>query len=389
MNEPMEVAFAPDRLAVLLKHFAELNDERESWRVAYPLKEVLLLVTCATIATCDDFDEIVLWGEHHLDFLRRFSDFHHGVPCARWLRDLMNRIDPSLFARCFESFVAAMWPQRHDVIAIDGKTARRTHDKRKGLKALHTLSAYATNARLVLGQLSVPEKTNEITAIPELLDTLEDAGQLTGALVTIDAMGCQVDIAQKIVDAEAHYVLALKGNQPTLEADVTAYFETAPAEEIVATTTVEKDHGRIETRCYRASANVDWIASERSYPGQPRFPAIKTLIEVRSTTEQAGRISRETRTYISNAPLDIERLAAAIRGHWGVESMHWLLDVEFKDDLSRYRQGYGAKNMAVVRRFALDLVRAHRKVKGSVKRRRKLASWDPEFLLQILNLDGR
>jgi hypothetical protein len=137
-------------------------------------------VTCATIATCDDFDEIVLWGEHHLDFLRRFSDFHHGVPCARWLRDLMNRIDPSLFARCFESFVAAMWPQRHDVIAIDGKTARRTHDKRKGLKALHTLSAYATNARLVLGQLSVPEKTNEITAIPEPLDTLEEAGQLKG-----------------------------------------------------------------------------------------------------------------------------------------------------------------------------------------------------------------
>src|SRR5262249_28887138 len=223
MNEPMEVAFAPDRLAVLLKHFAELNDERESWRGAYPLKEVLLLVTCATIATCDDFDEIVLWGEHHLDFLRRFSDFHHGVPCARWLRDLMNRIDPSLFARCFESFVAAMWPGRHDVIAIDGKTARRTHDKRKGLKALHTLSAYATHARLVLGQLSVPEKTNEITAIPELLDTLEDAGQLAGALVTIDAMGCQVDIAQKIVDAEAHYVLALKGNQPTLEADVTVF----------------------------------------------------------------------------------------------------------------------------------------------------------------------
>ena len=227
MNEPMEVAFAPDRLAVLLRHFAGLNDERESWRVAYPLKEVLLLVTCATIATCDDFDEIVLWGEHHLDFLRRFSDFHHGVPCARWLRDLMNRIDPSLFARCFESFVAAMWPQRHDFIAIDGKTARRTHDKRKGLKALHTLSAYATSARLVLGQLSVPEKTNEITAIPELLDSLEDAGQLKGALVTIDAMGCQVDIAQKIVDAEAHYVLALKGNQPTLEADVTAYLYAA------------------------------------------------------------------------------------------------------------------------------------------------------------------
>src|SRR5215510_6083918 len=205
MNEPIEVAFAPDRLAVLLKHFAELNDERESWRVAYPLKEVLLLVTCATIATCDDFDEIVLWGERHLDFLRRFSDFHHGVPCARWLPDLMNRIDPLLFAHCFESFVAAMWPQRHDFIAIDGKTARRSHDKRKGLKALHTLSAYATNARLVLGQLSVPEKTDEITAIPELLDHLAETRQLEGALVTIDAMGCQVAIADKIVEHKADY----------------------------------------------------------------------------------------------------------------------------------------------------------------------------------------
>lgn len=384
MIEPMEGAFACDRLAVLLKQFAELNDERESWRVAYPLKEVLLLVTCATIASCDDFDDIVLWGEAHLGFLRRFSDFHHGVPCARWLRDLMNRIDPVLFARCFEAFVASMWPERHDFIAIDGKTARRTHDKRRGLKALHTLSAYATNARLTLAQLSVPEKTNEITAIPDLLDTLQDAGRLEGALVTIDAMGCQVDIAQKIDDAKACYVLALKGNQPTLEADVIDYFKTAPADEIVETATLEKGHGRIERRRYRASSNVGWIASTRSYPGQPRFPAIATLIEVRSTTEQAGRLTQEVRTYISSAPLDIDRLAAAIRGHWGVETMHWLLDVEFKDDLSRYRQGHGAKNMAVVRRFALDLVRAN-KANHSVKSRRKLASWDPRFLLQILN----
>ena len=214
MNEPMEVAFAPDRLAVLLEHFAELNDERESWRVAYPLKEVLLLVTCATIASCDDFDDIVLWGEHHLDFLRRFSDFHHGVPCARWLRDLMNRIDPVLFARCFEAFVASMWPGRHDFIAMDGKTARRTHDKRRGLKALHTLSAYATNARLTLAQLSVPEKTNEIVAIPDLLDTLTNAGQLKGALVTIDAMGCQVDIAHKIVEGKATTSWRLRAISP-------------------------------------------------------------------------------------------------------------------------------------------------------------------------------
>ena len=177
------------RVALLLEHFSELGDEREPWRVMYPLKEVLLLVVCATIASCDDFYDIVAWGEHHLDFLRRFSAFHHGIPCERWLRMLVNRVDPILFARCFGSWVEALWPGRHDLIAIDGKTARRTHDRRKGLKALHTLSAYATSARLVLAQLSVPEKTNEITAIPDLLDALAEAKQLKGALVTIDAMG--------------------------------------------------------------------------------------------------------------------------------------------------------------------------------------------------------
>jgi predicted transposase YbfD/YdcC len=373
------------RLALLLQHFSELKDDREPWRVVYPLKDVLLLVTCATIAACDDFDDIVAWGEHHLDFLRQFSDFHYGIPCERWLRNLINRIDPVLFGRCFTSWVAALWPGRHDFIAIDGKTARRTHDHRKGLKALHTLSAYATTARLTLAQTCVPEKTNEITAIPDLLDELAESGQLEGALVTIDAMGCQVEIADNIVAHKADYLLALKGNQPTLETDVADYFRTAPAAELVTKTTVEKGHGRIETRVYAASDEVDWIASDRSYPGEPRFTTIQTVVKVDSRTEYADRCSFDTRFYISSAPLDIERIVSAARGHWGVESMHWLLDVEFKDDLSRYRAGHGAKNMAAVRRFALNLVRAN-KTKGSIKTRRKRAGWSPEFLLQILQL---
>ncbi len=373
------------RVALLLKHFSELGDDREPWRVMYPLNEVLLLITCATIASCDDFDDIVAWGEDHLDFLRRFAEFHHGIPCERWLRKLVNRVDPILFARCFQSWVAALWPDRHDLIAIDGKTARRTHDRRKGLKALHTLSAYATAARLTLAQLSVPEKTNEITAIPDLLDELAEARQLEGALVTIDAMGCQVEIADKIVAHKADYLLALKGNQPTLEADVKDYFRTAPADELVTKTTVEKGHGRIETRTYTASGDVDWIGSDRSYPGAPRFTNIKTLVKIYSRAEYTDRCTFDTRYLISSAPLNIERLASAARGHWGVESMHWLLDVEFKDDLSRYRTGHGAKNMAVVRRFALGLVRANAR-KGSVKTRRKSAGWNPEFLLEILQL---
>jgi predicted transposase YbfD/YdcC len=373
------------RLALLLQRFSELDDDREAWRVVYPIEEVLLLVTCATIASCDDFEDIVEWGEHYLDFLRQFSDFHHGIPCARWLRDLVNRIDPALFACCFKSWVAALWPGRHEFIAIDGKTSRRTHDRRKGLKALHTLSAYATTARLTLAQLGVPEKTNEITAIPELLDQLAQNKQLEGALITIDAMGCQVEIADKIVAHKADYLLALKGNQPTLEADVVDYFRTAPVAELVTKTTVEKGHGRIETRTYIASKAVDWIVSERSYPGQPRFTTIKTIVKVDTRTEHADRSTFDTRTYISSTTLDIERIARAVRGHWGVESMHWLLDVEFKDDLSRYRTGHGAKNMAVIRRFALDLVR-NLKTKGSIKTRRKRAGWSTDFLLRVLQI---
>ena len=305
------------RLALLLKHFSKLDDDREPWRVMYPLAEVLLLVTCATIASCDDFDDIVAWGRHHLAFLRRFSEFHYGIPCERWVRALVNRIDPVLFGRCFNGWIAALWPDRHEFIAIDGKTSRRTHDHRKGLKALHTLSAYATNARLTLAQLSVPEKTNEITAIPELLDHLAETKQLAGALVTIDAMGCQVEIADKIVAHKADYLLALKGNQPTLETDVEDYFRTAPAAELVCKQpAVEKGHGRIETRTYTASSKVDWITSERSYPGQPRFNHIKTIVKVYARVEHADRCSSDTRYYISSAPLDIERIARGARGHW-------------------------------------------------------------------------
>jgi predicted transposase YbfD/YdcC len=377
-----------DRLALLLQHFSELEDTREPWRVMYPLSEVLLLVVCGTIAACDDFDDIAAWGRHHLEFLRRFSPFHHGTPCERWLRILINRVDPILFKQCFESWVAATWPDRPDLIAIDGKTARRTHDKRRGIKALHTLSAYATTARLVLAQRSVPEKSNEITAIPELIDDLAEAGQLKGALVSIDAMGCQVAIADKIAEHKADYLLALKGNQPTLEADVADYFATAPQAEVVNKTTVEKGHGRLETRIFTASRHVDWITSERRYPGEPRFTSIKTILKVENRTEHADKCTREVRFFISSASLDIERLAHAARGHWGVESMHWLLDCAFAEDQSRYRSGHGAKNMAVVRRFSLGLVRAS-KAKGSVKTRRKAAGWDPEFLLQILQLRGR
>ena len=292
------------RLALLLRHFSELKDNREPWRIVYPLQEVLLLVTCATIASCDDFDDIVAWGKHHLVFLRHFSEFHHGIPCERWLRALLNRIDPILFGRCFNSWIAALWPNRHEFIAIDGKTSRRTHDQRKGLKALHTLSAYATHARLTLAQLSVPEKTNEITAIPDLLDQLAETKQLEGALVTIDAMGCQVEIADKIVAHKADYLLPLKGNQPTLEADVEDYFRTAPPR------TRQQNHRREGTRADRDAhlqrLKKGRLDNTREAMGE-RFKNIKTIS--RSTHVLNMPIAA------ASIPTTISRRAARYRTH--------------------------------------------------------------------------
>ena len=329
------------------------------------------------------------WGETHLVFLRQFSEYHFGIPCARWLRDLLNRVDPRLFTKCLDDWIASLWPGKPDHIAIDGKTARRTHDRRKGREALHTLSAYATNARLVLAQTSVPEKANEITAIPDLLDHLAEAGQLKGSLVTIDAMGCQYEIADKIVGHGADYLLTVKGNQPSLEADIVSYFDTAPAAECLTTTTVEKGHGRLETRTYIASQKVDWLTSPGKDAVRPKFSTVKTLLRVVSRVEQNEEVTLENRHYISSATLPIDRLAEATRGHWQVENkVHWVLDVEFKDDLARYRVPHGAKNMAAVRRFALNLVRLH-PAKKSIKVKRKRAGWNPDFLREILQSNPR
>jgi len=380
----LEDSLVRPRLAALLDHFAEIGDERDRWRVAYPLDEVLFLITCATICGCDDFEDIVEWGETHLEFLRQFSAYHFGIPCARWLRDLLNRIDPRLFAKCFEGWIATLWPGQADRIAIDGKTARRTHDRGRGHKALHTLSAYATNARLVLAQISVPEKANEITAIPDLLDQLAEAGQLQGSLVTIDAMGCQYEIADKIVGHGADYILTVKGNQPTLEADIASYFDTAPPGECATLTTLDKGHGRLETRTYAASQAVDWLTAPGKDAQKPKFSTVKTIVRIISEVEQAGKTTRENRHYISSATLPLDRLAEAVRGHWEIENkVHWVLDVEFKDDLARYRVPHGAKNMAVVRRFALNLIRRH-PYKKSIKIKRKRAGWNTDFLKEIL-----
>lgn len=375
-----EVFSAKPRLRLLLDHFSKIKDTRQSWKVAYPLREVLFLVVCGTIASGDDYEDIVDWGKAHLSFLRGFAEFHFGIPCVDWLRTVMNRIDPDLFKACFSSWVAECWPDKLGLVAIDGKTSRRSHNRKTGQKALHLVSAFATNSRLVLGQEAVDEKSNEITAIPALLERLD----LNGALVSVDAMGCNPNVAQSILDAEADYLLAVKDNQPTLHADIESYFETAPSGEVERLETIGKEHGRIEVRAHKVSHVVDWYAAERSYPGAPRIPKITTIGIIESHIERGDKTETERRSYISSRALSAAAFADAVRSHWAIENnLHWTLDVTFNEDQSRLRTGHGAKNMAVVRHFALNLVRQIAD-KRSIKRRRKRASWDAQYLLAIL-----
>jgi predicted transposase YbfD/YdcC len=373
------------RLRSLLDHFSVIKDARQSCKVMYPLREVILLVVCGTIADCDDYDDIAEWGAAHLDFLRTLSEFHYGIPCEDWLRVIMNRIDPALFSACFEAWVAERWPDAPNLVALDGKTSRRSHDQAAGRRALHLVSAFATNRHLVLGQEAVGEKANEIVAIPALLARLA----LEGALVTIDAMGCNPAIAQSILDAKADYLLAVKDNQPTLHKDIESYFATAPSAEVDACEDLDKGHGRLEVRTCRVSRKVDWLAAERSYPGAFRFPKIAAIAVVNTKVEHKGKVVTAQRSYITSRALSATALAAAVRSHWAIENnLHWTLDVAFNEDFSRLRKGHGATNMAIVRHFAINLVR-DTKDKRSIKTRRKRASWDPPYLRAILEKSAR
>ena len=376
--------FERSRLAALLEHLGEIDDPREPWRVAHPLTEVLLLVVCGTICDCDDYDLIALWGERHLDFLRRYLPYGHGVPGGRWLTILMNRIDPGLFSAAFTSWVREAWPDRPDFVAIDGKTSRRSHDRSADAPPLHLVSAFATTARLVLGQEAVADKSSETTAIPVLLERLGQNDGLKGALVSIDAIATNATIASAIRAQGADYLLAVKANQPTLRTEVEAYFAQAPASALDTCEDIDTGHGRIEHRTVTVAREVDWLGGDRRFPGELRLPDVAAIIRVQSRTELKDRCRYDTRYYITSAALDAPQAGAGVRGHWAIENtLHWTLDVVFNDDQSRLRKGHGAKNMAIVRHFAFNLIRAAND-KRSVKSRRKVAGWDTDYLATIL-----
>lgn len=372
------------RLAALLDHFSQVEDPRDVRRILHPLPEVLLLVVCGTIADCDDYEDIAAWGAAHLDFLRRHLPYQNGVPGERWLTILMNRINPALFAAAFADWVRESRPDKAGLVAIDGKTSRRSHDRSAGAAPLHLVSAFATTARLVLAQEAVPDKANELAAIPPLLERLGAEDGLKGALVSIDAIATNAAVARAIAAQGADWLLAVKANQPTLRAEVEAAFAEADPDGLDTCVTLDKGHGRIEQRRMTVLRDAGWLEGSRRFPGELRLPGTACLLRAETRVETRGATRAETRYFVSSRALSATDAAAAIREHWAIENrLHWVLDVTFADDQSRLRKGHGARNMATVRHFALNLVRTATD-KRSIKSRRKIAGWDPDYLDAIL-----
>jgi len=364
---------------VFLEYFTDLPDPRQQGKVVYPLGEVLLLCLLAVLAGAETFADIARFGEKKLSLLRRFLPFRDGTPAHDHLGDIFAVLDAEIFQHCFVSWVAALTGAPADVIAIDGKTSRRSYQKKGAKEAIHMVSAFATRQRLVLGQTKVAEKSNEIIAIPKLLDMLA----IEGAIVTIDAVGCQREIAKKIVDKKADYVLALKGNQGTLREDVELFAAEQKANGFKDTKvsrheTVDGDHGRIETRAYTVIHDIAWLQERHDWPG------LKSAVIVESTRETGGKIERETRFYITSLVLAAHLIGPVIRSHWAVEnSLHWVLDMIFRDDECRVRKDHAPANFTTLKHMAHNLIRKA-PGKDSLRLKRKVAAWDDEFLVSLV-----
>jgi len=364
---------------VFLKYFEGLPDARQRGKVMYPLDEVLLLCLLAVLAGAETFVDIARFGSKKLAFLRRFRPFREGTPSHDHLGDIFATLDAEHFQRCFVGWVSSLTGVAADVIAIDGKTLRRSHHKKGGKAAIHMVSAFAARQRLVLGQVKVAEKANEIVAIPKLLEMMD----IEGAIITIDAMGCQRAIAQKIVDQKADYVLALKGNQGSLREDVELFVAEQKANDFKNTTisrdeTVDGDHGRIETRTTTVIHDVAWL-QERL-----KWPDLKAVVIVDSIREIGDKIEQETRFYITSLVLLANQLGPIVRSHWAVEnSLHWVMDMVFRDDECRVRTEHAPANFTTIKHMALNLIR-NAPGKDSLRLRRKVAAWDDDFLASII-----
>ena len=370
---------------VFLSYFKDLPDARQVGKIKYPLDEILLLCLLAVMAGSETVTDIARFGRLKLALLKRLRRFEDGTPAHDHLGDILATLDAEAFERCFVAWVAAQTGIPAGVVALDGKTARRSgsktsKNKKKDLAGpIHVVSAFAARQRLVLGQVKVEEKSNEIVAIPKLLRMLE----IEGAVVTIDAMGCQRDIAQTILDRKADYILALKGNQGSLKDDVKLFVDEQKAvgfkdAKISRDTTVDGDHGRIETREVTVIHDVGWLQERHDWPG------LKSVVVVESAREVAGKIDCEMRLYITSLVLLAPQIGPMIRNHWTIEnSLHWVLDMVFRDDECRVRTDNAPANLATLRRMAYNVMRTAN-TKDSMRLRRKVAAWDDDFLVSLI-----
>jgi predicted transposase YbfD/YdcC len=366
----------------IAEFFASLKDPRVARTQRHALMSILVLSLLAVICGAEGWDEMARFAETKQSWLETWLDLPNGTPCADTFRRVLSALDPQEFHRCFVAWMAALARgTQGKLVAIDGKTMRGSFARSLGRAAVHMVSAWVAENGLVLGQMATEEKSNEITAIPQLLALLE----LTGATVTIDAMGCQRKIAEAIVDKGADYILALKGNQSTLQQEVEGFFEHADKtdfKDIAHTThqTVDGEHGRIEVRRVWAITEVGWMDARRDWKN------LRSLILVESERTIDGKTSLERRHFISShRELDAAALAPLIRGHWGIEnSLHWVLDVVFDEDRCRIRQGHGAENFALLRKLALALFKQETSAKTSVNQKKKMASWSDAYALRVL-----
>ena len=376
----------------LVAHFAQVPDPRINRRRDHDLIDILVIAVCTLLCAGETFNDMEDFGKAKLDWFRTFLKLRHGIPSHDTFNRVFAALDPKQFLDCFLRWTQSLReavPQ--EIVALDGKALRRALNKGQSIK--YVVSAWAESNGLVLGQLKVADKSNEITAVPELLRVLE----LSGCIVTLDAMGCQKKIAQEIIEADADYVLALKGNQETVHEEVKSFLDATLLEQksprlpgakrskaaaaLASLETVEKDHGRVETRRYYQSDQLDWFADRLKWEG------LKSVGMVESVREVDGKTTVERRYYLASLPLGIETLARAVRGHWGVENkVHWIMDVCFREDQNRARTGYAAENLATLRRLALNLLKQEKTKKRGIRGKQLNASWDHAYLLRLLGV---
>lgn len=372
----------------LREQFAALPDPRIDRTKRHQLLDIVTIAICAVLCGADSWVDVELFGQAKLGWLRTFLALPNGIPSHDTFGRVFAALDPRQFEQCFLAWVRAVVAHTDgEVVALDGKTLRRSHDRGAGKVALHLVSAWAATNRLVLGQVAVDAKSNEITALPALLQVLA----LEGCIVTIDAMGCQTAIAQAVIDRGGDYVLALKENQPTLHKAVATYFAEAratafrdvPDDRHDYQRTVDGGHGRVEVRQYWTvtdPALLAYLDPKDAWAGLASVGLVERERQVGTET------TREVHYYLSSLDGAAATFARAVRGHWGIENrLHWVLDIAFREDESRVRVGYAAENFAVLRHIALNLLRHDHSVKAGVKAKRLKAGWDDAYLLKLLN----